>query len=364
MRSHSARTAFLLLFSAFVAGCAGEAAPETSSSPTARYVGTNGLELKLPPSWHDTKLTAGRFTDPVVRLAVSSGPIQPGLTICQAGSYDFPEDEVAIVVLEWTTPRLLRATRAKPRPNRFTATSLPIRKPPAIECFAGSGGSAQFVEAGRMFGAYLLLGRAAPAALADEARAVLDTLRIAMRPARPVKLVALAEKRIDHCQRSALLRRLCPTRVPRVRAPYLSHLARDLLGSSGRLDVFGLERGPPDPEHPERNRPPRMAHIGLLAGDTERNSSWLEPWNEPASALRDGLLKTNRAEPLSFGLVSWGNARGLLFLAPAYPTGGYLGDHLVFVWKAGTVRKAVSLHAWEPLTEAAATLRAMTMSAG
>lgn len=341
---------------ALTAGCS------ETNAPTARDVGTSGVELKLPAGWHDTRIVPGAITDPVVRLAVSSGPIRPGSSACQVSAYDFPEDEIAIVVVEWTTPLLLRGTHGRPRPQRFTAAALPIQAPPAIECFPGPGGSAQFVEAGRMFGAYVLLGPTAPAALADEARKVLDTLRIGMRPARPVKLVALAEKRVAHCRRSALLRTLCPTRVPRVRAPYLSHLARDLLGSTGRLDVFGLERGPPDPEHPERNRPPRMAHIGLLAGQTERISPWLEPWNEPASALRDGLLTPERAESISFGLVTWGGTRGLLFLAPAYPTGGYLGDHLVFVWRDEGVSRAVTLHAWEPLTEAAATLRAMTLS--
>jgi hypothetical protein len=34
----------------------------------------------------------------------------------------------------------------------------------------------QFAEGGRTFGAYVLLGREAPEGLADEARAVLDTL--------------------------------------------------------------------------------------------------------------------------------------------------------------------------------------------
>ena len=199
--------------------------------------------------------------------------------------------------------------RGRARPKRFTTESLPIQEPPAIECFAGSGGSAQFIEAGRMFGAYVLLGRSAPAVLADKARAALDTLLIEMRVPPPVELVALAKKRVAHCQRSALLRTICPTTVPLVRAPYLSHLSRDLLGATGRFDVFDLERGAGDPEHPERNRPPRMAHIGLLAGETERIGLWLEPWDQPAFALRDGLLKSKRDEPLSFGLVTWGNTR-------------------------------------------------------
>lgn len=74
-------------------------------------------------------------------------------------------------------------------------------------------------------------------------------------------------------------------------------------------------------------------------------------------------MRRTRTEPISFGRVRWGDTRGLLFLAPPFLTGGYLGDHLAFVWRAGDTSWAVSLHAWEPLREAVATLRAMTLSA-
>ena len=47
-----------------------------------------------------------------------------------------------------------------------------------IECFEGSGGTVQFVDGGREFGAYVLLGPDADPALADEARAVLQTLEV------------------------------------------------------------------------------------------------------------------------------------------------------------------------------------------
>jgi hypothetical protein len=74
-------------------------------------------------------------------------------------------------------------------------------------------------------------------------------------------------------------------------------------------------------------------------------------------------MRDARDEPISFGLLDVGDTRALLFLAPPYPTGGYLGNHLVLVWKVPRGRRAVSLHAWEPLTEAAATLRRMALSA-
>jgi hypothetical protein len=361
------RLAFMLLL-LLVTGC-DIGRSEEPERAAAKATSTAGIEFRLPAGWHDASppgsLSPEPIRDPLTRLAVSSGPIRHGgAGGCHVSSYDFPDDEVALVLVEWTTPLLLQGTKAPLRPERFTAASLPLQDPPAIECFDGPGGSAQFVEAGRMFGAYVLLGRDAPRALADEALAVLDTLRIELRQARPVELVALAQARVEHCRRSRLLRSICPTKVPRVRAPYLSHLARDLLRPARSLDAFSLERGGEDPARPERNRPPRMAHIALVAGETEQIAPWAEPWDQLAVALRDGLLRAKRDEPISFGLVTWGSARGLLFLVPPFPTGGSLGNHLVFVRKSGPVSRAVSLHAWEPLTEAAATLRAITLSAG
>jgi hypothetical protein len=39
--------------------------------------------------------------------------------------------------------------------------------------------------------------------------------------------------------------------------------------------------------------------------------------------------------------------------------GGQLGDHLVFEWGEGSDRLVYSLHAWKPLADTAATLKAM-----
>jgi hypothetical protein len=62
-------------------------------------------------------------------------------------------------------------------PAHFGPAELPVTQG-TIECFDGSGGAVEFEDNGRMFGAYLLLGPNAPASLADEARAVLETLRV------------------------------------------------------------------------------------------------------------------------------------------------------------------------------------------
>ena len=81
---------------------------------------------------------------------------------------------VSLVILEWQPND---DSEFGPRPKRFTAAVLPVDAG-VIESFAGSGGSVQFTDGSREFGAYLLLGPDAPTSLADEARAVLQTLRV------------------------------------------------------------------------------------------------------------------------------------------------------------------------------------------
>jgi hypothetical protein len=147
--------------------------------------GSGGVTLALPPGWHSTTPDQGRYLQPRTRIVVSSDPIHSDLSsVCQTqiASYTFPSTAVAIVVVEWTR-RIggMKIGHGPQRPRHFTPTNLPIRRPPIIECFSGAGGSVQWVEHGHTFGAYVLLGRKAPAALAARARAVLDTLRVAER---------------------------------------------------------------------------------------------------------------------------------------------------------------------------------------
>jgi hypothetical protein len=152
-----------------------------AASPRA---GTGGVTVALPPGWHSTTPDQGRYLEPRTRVVVSSGPIQSDLTsVCQTqiASYSFPSTAVAVVVVEWTKPLGGKLGRLGRRPRHFTAANLPLRRPPAVECFSGPGGSVQWSERGHDFAAYVLLGRKAPARLAAGARAVLDTLRVAPR---------------------------------------------------------------------------------------------------------------------------------------------------------------------------------------
>jgi hypothetical protein len=175
-----------------------------------------------------------------------------------------------------------------------------------------------------------------------------------------VALAPISRAKLEHCERSALLRPVCPRLVPRV-SWYLSSLAVEEAGPGRVLDVFNLEHGGEDPRHPERNGPPRMAHVVVTAG-----GDLLMPFRAPRGAsggrVRAGLLREPRREAVAFGRVRWAGRSGWLYLAPPFPTGGMLGNHLVFDWRQSDQPYTLSLHAWEPLSETAAVLEAIVES--
>jgi hypothetical protein len=141
--------------------------------------GGAGVTVALPRGWHAVAqawLGDGAVTDPVTRVVVASAPIRWTDTGCQIASYSFSDSAVAIVIVEWRGR--WPGTHYAPRPRRFTATNLPVRRAPTFECFDGGGGSIQFADHERHFMASILLGREAPTGLAARARAVLNTLRV------------------------------------------------------------------------------------------------------------------------------------------------------------------------------------------
>lgn len=169
--------------------------------------------------------------------------------------------------------------------------------------------------------------------------------------ARP--LVQLPKEQLAKCEASRLLRPACARMVPRVDGRYRAYRARD--GTLvPELQVFDLEYfGTP-------LRPPRGAHITIAAGAVSR----LTPYVDPDASLRPVRLSKKvreaaRTKPISFGYRRWNGVRGILYLAPPHLHGGQLGDHLVFQWGSSDRIYVVSLHAWRPLAETAATLRAM-----
>ena len=171
-----------------------------------------------------------------------------------------------------------------------------------------------------------------------------------------VPLARIAPGQRATCERSALLRPACLRLVPRVGA------SGTTLYVEPHLDVFSLVRGADHPAHPELDRPPRMLHIVASTGDLDRLTSFRQIDGARGTALRNGLMHRDRSRPLLFGRVRWGPRSGAFYLMPSWPGGGMLGNHLVFEWREHERRYALSLHAWEPLTESAATLREMVAS--
>lgn len=137
------------------------------------------MSVALPSGWHDIPqmvLPASMKTgDPVTRVVVASAAIDFGGKGCNDFVYTFSRKAVAIVIVEWARPT---PGRFPGRPRHFTQSNLPVRSPPALECWNGPGGGAQFVDHGRRFAAYILRGRDARAAVDDRARRVLDTLAV------------------------------------------------------------------------------------------------------------------------------------------------------------------------------------------
>jgi hypothetical protein len=165
------RTTVAVLCLAALAGCKSQAPPAPAQAVRA---GAAGVTVLLPEGWHTTAPDDGRVVDPVTRVAVSSGPMANRHTECQIANYGPEDDAVSLVVVEWKSSS---DGSFAPRPPRFGAEEPPANDG-AIECFDGAGGSVEFLDGGRNFGAYLLLGPDADPGLADEARAVLETLEV------------------------------------------------------------------------------------------------------------------------------------------------------------------------------------------
>jgi hypothetical protein len=102
-----------------------------------------------------------------------------------------------------------------------------------------------------------------------------------------------------------------------------------------------------------------MAHVVLVAGDVGGLAPSSVPRGGGHEPLREGVVRRAREKAVSFGRLSWAGRAGVLSLAPPFPHGGMLGNHLNFSWRERGLQHTLSLHAWEPLTGAAATLRAM-----
>lgn len=171
-----------------------------------------------------------------------------------------------------------------------------------------------------------------------------------------VQLRAAPSELIQQCRHLRIVRRACPTEVPAVGGKvYTAQAFRH-----GSYAAFSMAAGTEYPEA-EKNRPPRFSHVVAEGGDLRRGA--FAPFtNIPSRRTppRNGLVSTNRARPALIGRPIWNEHRGLLVLMPGFEARDSLdADHLVFLWEESGNDYALSLHAWEPLSEVISTLRAL-----
>ncbi|MGH3031266.1 MAG: hypothetical protein ACRDNE_10990, partial [Gaiellaceae bacterium] len=86
-------------------------------------------------------------------------------------------------------------------------------------------------------------------------------------PAPHVALVPTPEAALAACRSSPPLRRACPRLVPE--APYDRrpevYVVELRPAGRGAPETFNLQWGAADPARPERNRPPRLSHVVVVA---------------------------------------------------------------------------------------------------
>jgi hypothetical protein len=184
-------------------------------------------------------------------------------------------------------------------------------------------------------------------------------------PTRAVPLAPIAKADVQRCRGLALLRPACPLRAPVVEGKYRTFATRDGEGTRyPPLHVFDMERvGPRPPTDAAWLRPPYGVHITVAAGDVKRLTPFIDPTPRTrATRLTERIRSSKRTKAVSFGMRRWNGMRGILYLAPPYPNGGQLGDHLAFQWSARGRTNVVSLHSWSPLQETERALRQMVNS--
>ena len=184
-------------------------------------------------------------------------------------------------------------------------------------------------------------------------------------PARAVRMMPTPANVLRTCRRSRLLRPLCPRRLP-----FVTHLPSEpaytaFLCRVGHPGCAGLRWDDLEIEHTgDGTRPPIWAHLSLAAGEFRHGGPTEFRWPTTRNPVtpRNELWRATRPRALFLGRVRWGTRAGELILAPSYPAGGMMGDHLIFYYRAHGHDYLVSLHGWEPFLQVATTLRATVLS--
>jgi hypothetical protein len=166
---------------------------------------------------------------------------------------------------------------------------------------------------------------------------------------------------LGYCKKSPWLPLACPHLLPRMSQPsphWEASLCRARLAGCAGLrwdDLSLVDAG-------YGTRPPAWSHVVVEAGDLARAFPFTYPTGGPKVTELDGVFARSRSRAVYIGTFTWGGRRGTVVLAPAFPSGGEQGDHLIFRWREGHTDLAVGLHGWEPLSQALAVLRQMVIS--
>lgn len=170
----------------------------------------------------------------------------------------------------------------------------------------------------------------------------------------PAELIAVPAQVSRECEEALRTLAACPAAFPTVDGRYQ---ARSFEVEGTDHDVVDISFSAPYPRLSRRNAPPRFAHVVIRAGDRAAAA----PFEIP-SEVESTLPRRIDDVAVNLGDHTWGTKDGTLVLAPAFPTGGIDGGHLMFLWEEAGTTVALSLHAWVPLDDAIATLRDVVRS--
>lgn len=172
------------------------------------------------------------------------------------------------------------------------------------------------------------------------------------------------QRLLRECSRALRMPRACPRQIPVGQSYSSTGMNRSGNGSFRTWDLTGASS--------RQAQDPSLLHLVVEVGDLRLATETLH-WNvEHPIDLTEGLLESSRrtrfAErrmptALYFGTRHWGAASGQLLLVPPIEyTGSIHSDHLVFLWQEGKISALYSIHSWEPLPQAEATLRRIVVS--
>lgn len=164
-------------------------------------------------------------------------------------------------------------------------------------------------------------------------------------------LMPLPPRAARRCEATSGITAICPAEIPEIEG-------RTFLSLQSARRLFSAEWGVGRSGIGHQSSPPRFSHVVVLANDPGA----ILPFEVPVAVAQRVDLGRRRNGALLLARPRWNDLNGSLVLAPPYPDGGVNGDHLVYSWRVDGAAYSVSLHAWRPLREATAALRAVVES--